>query len=102
MWSKVNISFLGLDVFFFSVFNPLIFSVLDVFKGHLLVNLLKIQPSFVSFAFFFIPEAGIRNDEEKTCQLHSSALATPWPVNGKKTLCFWCSLGDLEPIHLSH
>ena len=40
-------------ILFSSVFNPLIFSVLDILKGHLLVNLLNIQPSFVSFAFFF-------------------------------------------------
>ena len=65
-------------VFFFAVFNPLIFcSTVNISKGLLFGESFGCLPQ-VSFDFLSFPKLVSETMIFKTCQLHSSALATPW------------------------
>ena len=64
--------------FFFAVFNPLIFCfTVNISKGLLCGESFGCLPQ-VSFDFFSFPKLVSETTIFKTCQLHSSALATPW------------------------
>ena len=80
-WWNVNISFrfwFGCVCFFFAVFNPLIFcSTVNISKGLLFGESFGCLPQ-VSFDFLSFPKLVSETMIFKTCQLHSSALATPW------------------------